>query len=456
MSTFDLKKGYNLFIGTEPEQNITEISSPELIKINPFDFKYIKPKSLVKVGDKVLVGTPILMDKNNPDFKYTSPCSGSIDEIDYGERRKLNSINIKNDHQYEQLEQTILKQNEHKTVKSMDVDILKNIILESGLWCTIRRRPFSTIPSIDKPPKSIFVSFTPTYPLAGDQSFILNHDSNGFFQGLDILSRLTDGFVHLCMGRGQKIPHLDSLKKVKVHYFSGPHPSGNIGVQIHHIDPISNRNDYVWYIHPQDICSLGKLFQTNLINSSKVITIGGTGCTSPQYVKIKRGTPVNHILKELNLDIDDRSCFISGDVLSGKKITTEHSVGFYDECITILKEEKTREFLGWLSFGFNKFTITNSYLSRFNVNRPSHKGTMKNGSERPIVPIGLWEKMLPMDILPTFLIKSILAEDIEDMERLGIYETAGEDFALCSFICQSKVEVSQIIENGLKLVHDDG
>ena len=209
MSTFNLKKGYDLFIGKEPEQNITEISSPDIAKINPFDFKFIKPKSLVKVGDKVLVGTPLFIDKNNPELKYTSPCSGLIHDIEYGERRKLNSINIKNDHQYEQIDLSILKKNEHKTIQSIDLDILKRIIIESGLWCTIRQRPFSTIPPIDKIPKSIFVSFTPTYPLAGDQSFILNHDSKGFFSGLDVLSRLTDGFVHLCMGKGQQIPHLD-------------------------------------------------------------------------------------------------------------------------------------------------------------------------------------------------------------------------------------------------------
>ena len=457
MVTFNLKKGYDLNLKGKPEKEIVCISAPGIVKVNPQDFKYIRPKVVVKINDLVKVGTLLFFDKNDPDIKHVSPCSGKIKSIDYGERRKVLSINIENDKEYNQVKlEKLDKLYSLSSINNLSNNSTKEIINEAGMWPLIRQRPFSKVPNLDSLPKSIFISMKPTDPLALDQLSILEHNSVGFLEGIDAISNLTDGDINVVLDVNQDASMLESLDKVKVHHFSGPHPSGNVGIHIHHIDPISSKDDLVWYLSVQDVCKIGRLFTDGIINTTKVISMGGPSCKKPAYLEFYNGTSISHINDELELDINESCVLISGSILSGQYIDLENPLCFYDESLSMLKNDKERYFLGWLLPGFNTFTLTNTFISRlFNSNnRINHN--MKNGSNRAIVPIGLWEKVLPMDILPNFLIRSILAADIEDMEKLGIYECAAEDFALCSLICQSKVEVSQIIQEGLDLMYEEG
>ena len=458
MSRFNLKKGYDLNLDGKPIEEIFEISAPDIVRINPNNYKYIKPKLLLKIDDSVQVGSPLFYDKNNTDTNYTSPCSGKIKNIEYGERRKILSIDIANDKEYTQIELE-----KHKrllslsSIQNLDRESTKIIINESGMWPLIRQRPFSKIADISSNPKSIFIAMNPTYPLAGNQSFILESDNGeGFIEGIDALSNLTDGDINIILSEEQTPSLLNTIDGIKIHYFKGPHPSGNVGVHIHHIDPIASKEDVVWYVSAQNVSKIGKVFLNGKIDNTKIITIGGPGCDSPSYLKIYNGTPVKHIVQERELKIDDNCVLISGDVLSGSYADIDQALNCYDECFTILKNKNERHFLGWLLPGFKNFTLTNTYISRLLGSNNKIDHNMLNGSKRAIIPMGLWEKMLPMDLLPNFLIRSILAQDIEDMERLGIYECSSEDFALCALICQSKIEVSQIIEDGLDLIYEEG
>ena len=458
MSTFNLKKGYNLNLDGQPSKEIFEISAPDIVRLNPNNYKYIKPKLLVKENDLVQVGSSIFYDKNNPDINYVSPCSGIIKNIDYGERRKILSIDIENDKEYNQIElEKRKKLISLSSIKSLDRESTKEIINESGMWSLIRQRPFSKIADINSSPKSIFISMNPTYPLAGNQIFMLeNNDGEGFIEGIDALSNLTDGDINIILSEDQDPSLLNTIDNVKIHYFTGPHPSGNVGIHIHHIDPISSKNDTVWYLSPQDVSKIGKVFLDGKIRNRKVITMGGPGCKSPSYLKIYNGTPINSINENRELEIDESCILISGSVLSGTYMSINDSLNYYDECFTILKNKNDRHFLGWLLPGFKKFTLTNTYVSKLLSASDSIDHNMLNGSKRAIIPMGLWEKMLPMDLLPNFIIRSIIAKDIEDMERLGIYECSSEDFALCALVCQSKIEVSQIIQDGLDLMYEEG
>ena len=457
MANFVLKKGYNLKLEGEPQKEIVSISASDIIQVNPQNFKYIKPKVTVKVDDLVQVGSLLFFDKNNPHINHVSPCSGKVKNIDYGEKRKVLSINIENDNQYTQVElKNLDKLYSLSSIKNLSNDSTKKIINEAGMWPLIRQRPFSKIADIDSKPKSIFISMKPTDPLAADQLFVLEHNSIGFIEGIDVLSNLTDGDINIILDVGQDASMLDSLDKVKINHFSGPHPSGNVGIHIHHIDPISSKDDFVWYLSVQDICRIGKLFVDGIISTTKIISMGGPSCKKPTYLEIYDGTSISHINDELELNIDDSCVLISGSVLSGKYINIEESLNFYHESLSMLRNSKERYFLGWLLPGFDKFTLTNTFVSKLFNSNHNINNNMKNGSNRAIVPIGLWEQVLPMDILPNFLIRSILASDIEDMEKLGIYECSPDDFALCSLICQSKTEVSQIIQEGLDLMYEEG
>ena len=428
MKNFVLRKGHNLIIDGNPSNSIIETSNSSSILIHPVSIKNIKVKLLVKEGDRINIGTPLFYDKKDDKVLFVSSCSGIVKEIVFGSRRIVETIKLENDYK-----------NNRESLSNV---VNKDNLLKSGLWTFIRQKPYSKIPLSSSMPKSIFISSMPTEPFAINNDFLF--DKFIYLQnGIDVLKQIFQCDINLTIGPNSKFAN---LKDVNYYQFNKLHPSGNVGIQIHHVDPIENSNDSRWYLSIQDLNRIGEFFNTGNYPNSKYLSVGGNGSTKPSIYKIILGTPINHIQDSINCE---SSRVISGDVLSGKEVRKDAAVNYHDEVLSIIKTNDSKNFLGWIMPGFKKYSLTNTFMSRFFSNKKSILTTKKNGSIRTIIPMGNWDNVLPMDILSEFLVKSILANDIDMMEKLGIYECSPEDFALCSFVCQSKVEVSAIIEKGL-------
>tara|TARA_B110000263_G_scaffold247513_1_gene260514 strand:- start:638 stop:1525 length:888 start_codon:yes stop_codon:yes gene_type:complete len=292
-----------------------------------------------------------------------------------------------------------------------------------------------------------------TGPFSLDLEHIVSDFKEDLKRGIELLSSLTEGNVFLTLKKGSTLFNESDLEGINVNYFRGPHPSGNIGVQIHHLEPIANKDDVVYYLSIQDLLSMVKTFESNEYNFDKIISCGGTGVNKPAYYKIRRGTLIKDIIGEVDAE---KYRIISGDVLSGTITGLESSLNSFDEVLSVIPEIQEREFVGWALPGLKKYSLSNTFISSALRRKEADLETGLNGSIRAIIPFGRWDRVLPMDIYTDFLIKSILSEDIEQMEQLGIYECDPEDFALCAFACQSKIEVSQIIDTGLDLVEREG
>mgnify|MGYP001208416688 CR=1 FL=1 len=448
MAKVHITKGHNLKIAGVPTKNVTVLPCPSRIKIIPDDYKTIKPKLLVKEGQEVRIGEKLFYDKNNPSIHVCSHVSGKVSSILLGDRRKIEEIEISCDNN-----DTIISKPDIN-IKSSSSDEIKDILLETGLWPAIRQRPFSKIANPKNVPKSIFVTAMPTAPFALDLNFILKDCKESVKMGLDVLSKLTQGSINLVLDSNKDYDIFPDLENVDVHYFSGPHPSGNTGIHIHHIDPISGKNDIVWYISLQDLKDIGSFFLSGTYPSEKIISCGGSSLSNPSYYKIKKGMIISEILK--NQKVDPNHIIISGDVLSGEHINNDKPLNYYSEILSVINYSKNRDFLGWILPGLNKYSLSRTFLSSLFDRKETNFDTRINGSRRAIIPFGRWEKMLPMDIIPDFLIKSILARDIEDMEKYGIYECDHEDFSLCAYSCQSKVEVSKIVKEGRQIMEVEG
>ena len=434
MKKYVIKKGHNLILEGAPTKNIIEVNDSNNITINPSLIKNIKVKLLVKKGDYVKNGSPLFFDKKNEKALFVSSCSGIIKDIVFGPRRIVEKIEIDND-----------KKNESVLFSK---DISKNSLLDSGLWTYLRQRPYSKIPHHSSNPKSIFISAMPTEPFALDNKYLFKQFKY-LQKGIDSLIEIFDCPINLSVSDNT----FDFLNNVNFYIFNTLHPAGNVGIQIHHIDPIKDSTDYRWYLSLQDLDRMGQFFETGIYPNYKYLSIGGNAANNQAIHKILIGSPISH-LQDVSLDKNNR--IISGDILSGKETILENSINYHDEVLSIITTDTKKEFLGWLMPGIKKYSLSNTFLSKLISNKKSILNTKKNGSVRTIIPMGNWDKVLPMDILPEFLVKNILANDIEMMEKLGIYECSPEDFALCSFVCQSKVEVSDIIESGLDIMEVEG
>ncbi len=450
MAHIKIKKGHNIRISGQPKKVVLEAIQSTQLKVIPLDYKGIKPKLMVKVGDEVNIGTPLYYDKLQPTVKFSSPGSGTISDIKYGERRRIEEIVISLE---DKEEFETFKKYDESEITVLNSDDIKGQLLASGLWVAIRQRPFSKIANPETTPKSIFISAYSTAPLAPSQEYLLAENVEGFQSGLNILSKLTSGKVNLVIDKKSNFEPFVNAKNVEIHTVSGPHPAGNVGIHIHHIDPIK-QGDVVWVVSPQDVKAIGELFLTGKYPTTKLVAVGGSCVEKHHYIRTRRGAVIGDLLKDNPAKDDVR--IITGDVLTGRKTTIDSSVGFYDELITIIPEGRKRRFMGWALPGFDRYTLSNSFLSKMTGNKEFSLDTNQNGGERAIVPFGSWESVLPMDILPTFLVKSILARDIEEMEKLGIYECDEEDFALCAFSCPSKLEITEIIRQGLELMEKEG
>jgi Na+-transporting NADH:ubiquinone oxidoreductase subunit A len=408
----------------------------------PSDFRGVKPKLLVNKKDKVKIGTPLFFDKNKPDVKWASPGCGTIKDIIYGPRRIIEKIEINIDGN----EALINDEYSFNDIISIDANKILENILKANLFPLIRQRPFNKIPDPNTKPRDIFISVFNTAPLAIDLDPIIENNKKTFQAGINALSRLTSGNVYVSSSKTYNFDNAINQK------FSGPHPAGNIGIQIHHIKPLKP-NEVVWTLNAQNVITIGNLFLSGKYNPLINICVGGSGSSKPQVFTTYTGTSILDLVKNQNLDKPVR--IISGDVLTGKQIKKTDYIGFYDTSISMISDSVDRPFLGMLSLGDSKtkYSLTNTFMN-FGSNLFDFN-TAQKGELRPMVPLNAWEKVLPMDIYPNHLYRSILAEDIEEMEQLGIWECDDEDFALCSFACPSKIDVGQVIRKGLDLIEAD-
>jgi len=444
-----IKNGLNIQLTGEAHKLLSDLPSPEVFAIKPTDFPGISPKILVKAGDEVLAGSVLFFDKNNESIKFSSPVSGEIIEIIRAEKRKLLEIKILADKKIKYLD--LNKANPEELSRDSIIEALLN----SGIWPLIRQRPFGVIAKPTDIPKSIFISAFDTNPLAPDIDFIIKGENQETFQtGLNALIKLTNGKTHLNIdGSKEAASIFQNSKGVILNKFLGPHPAGNVGVQIHHIDPV-NKGEVVWYVNPQDVLVIGKLFSEGRYDASRIIALTGSQVSNPKYYKTIIGSSVKSIIGDGGLKAGENR-IISGNVLSGSQIQEDGFLGYYDTQITVIPEGHESEFMGWLAPGLEKFSMSRTFFSWINSKKKYNLNTNLHGEERPFVVTGQYEKVFPMDIYPVQLLKSILIEDIEMMEQLGIYEVVEEDFALCEFVCTSKIKSQEIIKRGIEIIQKE-
>lgn len=443
MSTdIKIKKGLTIKLKGGANHNISQANRSKTFAINPPVFHGIQPKMSVKVGDKVKVGDAVFYAKQNDQIKFTSPVSGEIKEIVRGAKRKILSIEIIADAKDTYVDFGA------KTPGKLAGPQVKELLLESGCWPMIKQRPYDVIANPSDSPKSIFISAYATAPLAASHAVTLKGREKEFQAGIDALSKLTEGKVHLSTGNSDTF--LNEITGVVSHKISGKHPAGNVGVQIAKVDPV-NSGDRVWVVNPQDVASIGSLFLTGKYDPTRVIALTGSQVDNPQYYKVIQGSRIKDIVDGKLKSGKNR--IICGNPLTGTAVTLNGFLGFYDDSISVLPEGDHYSFFGWMPFiGNHKFSMSRTFFSWLTPNKEYDLDTNLNGEERAFVITGEMEKVLPMDLYPMQLLKATMIQDIEKMENLGIYEVAPEDFALIDFISTSKIEAQQIIREGLDLM----
>lgn len=448
-----IKKGFDIKISGKA---IEKVSSPivSTYALKPADYIGITPKLLVKEGDRVKAGSPVFYSKQNEKILFTSSVSGTIEAIKRGDKRAIEEIVISADSTQD------FEDFGNDSLASMQRENVVEKLLKSGLWTLIRKRPYSTVPNPEVKPKCIIVKGFDSSPLAADYNFILKGKGADLQLGVDVLRKLTDGKIHLNVNATKTTcDELLKLENVQINRFDGPHPSGNISVQIANLDPI-NKGENVWYIDAQDLTIIGKLFATGRVEMQKTVALVGPEVRNPQYFNVFFGASISSIIKD-NVNSEDHLRYISGNILTGKKISENGYIGVYDNLISVIKEGDYYEFLGWISPGIKKFSLSRTFLSGFcnllpsKYRKPSQIDTNLHGGKRALVLTGEFEKVLPLDIYPVQLIKACIIEDIDLMEQLGIYEVDAEDFALCEVIDVSKTDIQQIIRNGLELIRKE-
>ena len=439
-----ISKGADIKLRGSADRVYANVPNSKYYAIKPSDFHLLTPKVVVKAGDYVEAGDILFYDKNFEVIKFTSPVSGSVSDILRGEKRKILEVVI-------EAEQEIkYKKFNIGDLADLNKQQIIDYMLNAGLWPFIRQRPFATIANPMESPKAIFISGFDSSPLAPDNDFIFHGDDILFQLGLDIITQLCDGTTHLNLdGNSNPAKVFSTAKGVQINHIFGPHPSGNVGVQIHHIDPI-NKGDIVWYLTPQDVVIIGKFFRDGRYDASKIIALTGAKVKKPRYYRVIQGTSIVPIINDNTHEGEKR--FITGNVLTGERINSDGYLGFYDFQVSVITEGNYSEFFGWLLPGFHKYSLSRTFFSWISSKREYDLDSNNHGEERAYVVTGQYESYMPIDIFPVQLIKAILIEDIELMENLGIYEVDTEDFALCEYACTSKIPVQSIIRRGLDII----
>lgn len=438
-----IKKGLDIQLEGKADMVFGQAELPELFALKPSDFHGVVPKMAVKAGDKVKAGTVLFFDKYRPEIKFVSPVSGELLAVNRGERRKILEVIVKSDgtDASEQFPTT--------NVKELSKEQVVEQLQAAGLWPFIRKRPYDIIANPKESPKAFYISAFDSAPLAPDYDFIMSGQEEALQVGVDAIKRLCDN-VHIGVRSSADSKVFKNLNGVTVHSFEGPHPAGNVGVQIHHTMPIS-KGEVVWVAQPQEVVAIGKLFIEGKYDSNRVVALTGSEVEKKGYFRTKVGACVSTLLNG-NVKKDGNVRYISGNVLTGTQIEDDGYLGTYSSQITVIPEGDYFEFMGWATPGFGKYSVSRTFFSWLCKKKEYRLDANTHGGRRSFIMSGEYEKVLPMDILPEFLFRAILVDDIDKMEQLGIYEVAEEDVALCEFVCTSKQPLQATLRRGIDLM----
>jgi Na+-transporting NADH:ubiquinone oxidoreductase subunit A len=444
-----IRRGLELPISGEPEQVIHDGPRTRAVAVLGPDYQGVKPTMAVQAGDRVAKGQILFSDRKTDGVHFTAPVAGTVAAVNRGAKRLLLSVVIDADGNEEREFQSWTAQQ----LPGLSREQVRDNLTASGQWAAFRTRPFSKIPAPDSIPHSIFVTAIDTNPLAVDPAVVLAADGAAFAQGVQIISRLTDGKVYVVGRAGSAVPRVDAPSVVHEE-FSGPHPAGLAGTHIHFLDPVSDRKT-VWSIGYQDVIAIGKLFTTGRLHNERVIALAGPSVTRPRLLRTVLGASTDELVAGEIAGGEQR--IISGSVLSGRRASGALAfLGRYHTQVSVLPEGRERLFMGWLSLGLERHSVMGIYLSRLFGGKRVPMTTSTNGSPRAIVPIGAYEKVMPLDVLATPLLKSLVVGDVETAVKLGALELDEEDLALCTYVCPGKYEFGPILRDNLTRIELEG
>lgn len=444
-----IRRGLDLPISGAPEQTIHDGPRARSVAVVGFDYHGMRPTMEVKVGDKVKLGQLLFTDKKTEGVRYTAPAAGSIMAINRGERRVLQSVVI----DIEGDEAETFAQYERTQLSGLSGDQVRENLVESGLWTALRTRPYSKVPALDGTPRSIFVTAMDTNPLAADPAVIIAEHPEAFVDGLTVLARLTEGKLFVCKAPGATIPGADA-ERVVVEEFAGPHPAGNAGTHIHFLDPVG-AHKMVWTIGYQDVIAIGKLFTTGRLFTERVVALGGPRVEKPRLVRTRLGVNLEELTAGQLKPGNNR--LITGSVFGGRMARGALVyLGRYHDQVSVLAEGDDRPMLHYLRAGSDMFSVMGIYTSRLSKDKIFDFTTTTWGSERAMVPIGSYERVMPLDILPTQLLRALIVGDTEIAQSLGCLELDEEDLALCTFVCPGKYEYGPILRDNLTRIEKEG
>ncbi|WP_417222766.1 Na(+)-translocating NADH-quinone reductase subunit A [Amphritea sp.] len=441
-----IKQGLDLPITGTPEQTVSAAVEVKSVAVIGFDYPGMKPTMRVKVGDRVKLGQVIFSDKKTEGVDFTAPAAGVIKEINRGDRRVLQSVVVEIDgNEAEQFAKY-----EAAQLSSLTAEQVQENLVKSGAWTALRTRPFSKVPQPGTQPASIFVTAIDTNPLAADPAVVVAEQKEAFVNGLTVLTRLTEGKVFLCKAAGADLP---TAAGVTVEEFAGKHPAGNAGTHIHFLDPVS-ANKTVWTVGYQDVIAFGQLFTTGELYTDRVVAVGGPQVSKPTLLRTRLGASLDDLLAGRTEGNHNR--VISGSVWNGRR--AEGPLAYltrYATQVSVLEEGDQRELLGWIKPGANKFSVLNMFASVLSPSKKFDFTTTTNGSERAMVPVGQFERLMPLDILPTQLLRALVTGDVVHAMELGCLELDEEDLALCTFACPGKYEYGQILRSNLARIEKE-
>lgn len=438
-----LRKGLDINLKGKAAAEVVSVKEPGFYALIPDDFTGVTPKVVVKEQEYVMAGGPLFVDKNHPELKFVSPVSGVVTSVERGARRKVMSITVEAaaEQDYEEFGK--------KDVSKMSGEQVKEALLNGGMFAFIKQRPYDVVADPTVAPRAIFVSAFDSNPLAPEFEMALKGEEANFQTGLDALAKMAKTYLSISVK--QNAAALTQAKNVEINVFDGPHPAGNVGVQINHIAPV-NKGETVWTIDPQAVIFIGRLFNTGRVDMTRTVAVTGSEVKKPAYCKLKVGALLTNVFAG-NVNTSCELRYISGNVLTGKQIAANGFLGAFHSQVTVIPEgNDVHEMLGWIMPRFNEFSTSRSYFSWLMGKKEYRLDARIKGGERHMIMSNEYDRVLPMDIMPEYLIKAIIAGDIDQMEALGIYEVAPEDFAICEFVCSSKMELQRIVREGLDML----